>query len=288
MQIKASTGNRCNGSCSPEKRQRNPRVPAAAWGRFRRFAARRVSSKIDQCSGYHRHLKEDVMCTSYESNNPREPFDVFSLFPRPDFDYRGEIYKDYFAPIFRRDGDDFITAPASFGMVPRKRIPPGLKVFDTMNARGESVGEKRSFSVAWKNLQLCLISCKTFFEPNYETGKAVRWKIGVADGGPLAIAGLWRAWEEPDGGQSLSFTMLTVNANEHPLMKRFHRPGDEKRSVVILPPTEYGGWLSSKTTDEARSFLNLYLTEAMRAEPFPLPPRKPASKPADDEQQTLI
>jgi hypothetical protein len=46
--------------------------------------------------------------------------------------------------------------------------------------------------------------------------------------------GLWRAWEEPDGPPSLSFTMLTINADEHPLMKRFHKPEDEKRSVGIL------------------------------------------------------
>jgi len=32
---------------------------------------------------------------------------------------------------------------------------------------------------------------------------------------------------------------LTVNADDHPLMKRFHKPNDEKRSVVIVPPTQY-------------------------------------------------
>jgi putative SOS response-associated peptidase YedK len=99
------------------------------------------------------------MCTSYESNNPKEPFDVFSLFPRPDFEYRSEIYKDYFAPIFRRTESRFETIPASFGMVPRNRIPPGVRPYDTMNARSESIGEKRSFSGAWNRLQLCLIPC---------------------------------------------------------------------------------------------------------------------------------
>jgi putative SOS response-associated peptidase YedK len=64
--------------------------------------------------------------------------------------------------------------------------------------------------------------------------------------------------------------MLTVNADEHPLMKRFHRPGAEKRSVVIIPPAEYEDWLSCKSTDEARSFLQLYPADAMHAEPFPL------------------
>jgi putative SOS response-associated peptidase YedK len=35
----------------------------------------------------------------------------------------------------------------------------------------------------------------------------------MADGSPLAIAGLWKSWEEPDGGQSQSFTM-TVKAED--------------------------------------------------------------------------
>ncbi|MFP3549773.1 SOS response-associated peptidase family protein [Paraburkholderia sp. SIMBA_049] len=231
--------------------------------------------------------QEAQMCTSYEAN-PNDAWDVFSLFPVPDFDYRPEIYKDYFAPIFRRSGDQLETVPASFGIVPRRHIPPGVKVFDTMNARSESIADKRSFSSAWKGLQLCLIPCRTFFEPSYETGKPVRWKIGMADDEPFAIAGLWRQWKEADGSGSFSFTMLTVNSDEHPLMKRFHKPGDEKRSVVIVPPVSYEAWLSSRSTDEARSFLSLYAVEAMHAEPFPLPPRKSTAKPADDEQQSLI
>jgi len=39
---------------------------------------------------------------------------------------------------------------ASYGMVPRKRIPEGGRPFDTMNARAETVGQLRSFSGAWK------------------------------------------------------------------------------------------------------------------------------------------
>ena len=227
------------------------------------------------------------MCTSYEANPNDARWDVFSLFPRPDFEYKPEIYKDYYAPIFLRGGEQLTTVPASFGIVPRRHIPPGVKVFDTMNARSESVEQKRSFSGAWKSLQFCLIPCMSFFEPNYEAGKAVRWKIGMANGDPLAIAGLWRQWKEADGSQSLAFTMLTVNAAEHPLMNRFHRPGDEKRSVVIVPTTEHANWLSCKSADEARALLQLYPVEAMHAEADPLPLRKPKAV-ADDETQSLF
>ncbi|BCG05528.1 DUF159 family protein (plasmid) [Paraburkholderia sp. PGU19] len=227
------------------------------------------------------------MCTSYEAN-PNDVWDVFSLFPVPNFDYKREIYKDYYAPIFRHGDNEFETVPASFGIVPRRHIPPGVKVFDTMNARSDSVDQKRSFSSAWKNLQLCLIPCVTFFEPDYETGKAVRWRIGTASGDPLAIAGLWRQWKEADGSLSLAFTMLTVNSDEHPLMRRFHKPADEKRSVVIVPPSGYADWLSCRSADEARSFLQLYPAEAMHAEPYPLPPRKAVAKQPEDDQPSLL
>jgi putative SOS response-associated peptidase YedK len=226
------------------------------------------------------------VCTSYEPTHRDEP-NTFDLFPLADFDYKREIYKDYAAPIFRRGADGYTTDPATFAIVPRRRIPEGVKPFDTMNARAETVGERKHFSGAWKSQQLCLIPAKWFYEPNYETGKAVRWRIGMADGLPFAIAGMWRAWKEDDGGQSFSFTMLTVNADEHPLMKRFHKPDDEKRSLVIVPRASYEDWLSCGSTDEARSFLNLFPADEMRAEAYPLPPRKPKGS-AGDETQPLF
>ncbi|WP_433703842.1 SOS response-associated peptidase [Paraburkholderia sacchari] len=217
------------------------------------------------------------MCTNYAAARRDQLFKHFGIEP-PDSPWRDEVYKDYPAPIIRRiDGAERADV-ATFGIVPRKHIPPGVRPFDTMNARSETVGEKRSFSGAWKRQQLCLIPAEAFYEPNYESGKAVRWRIGMADGTPFAIAGLWREWNEPEG-PALSFTMLTVNSAEHPLMKRFHKPGDEKRSVVILPPSEYEGWFASSSMDEARSFLNLFPTNKMHAEAFPAPSR--AKKAAD-------
>jgi putative SOS response-associated peptidase YedK len=216
------------------------------------------------------------MCTSYHLGdvNFRAVFDV----DPPSGEWRAEVYKDYAAPIvLREDGDGRVARLATFGMVPRKHIPPGVKVFDAMNCRSESVAAKRSFSGAWRAGQLCLIACTAFYEPSYKTGEAVRWRIGMADGEPFAIAGLWRAWNEPDG-TALSFTMLTANADDHPLMRRFHRPGDEKRSVIILPPSQYDEWMACKNPELARTFFRLPHEDEMFAEAAPLPPRRPSSQ----------
>ncbi|CAG9217868.1 Abasic site processing protein [Paraburkholderia tropica] len=212
------------------------------------------------------------MCTNYAAARRAQLFRHFGIEP-PDSPWRDEVYKDYPAPIIRRAGDATHADVATFGMVPRKHIPPGVRVVDTMNARAETVGEMRSFSGAWKRQQLCLVPCDAFYEPNYENGKAVRWRINMASGEPFAIAGLWREWNECQDDKALSFTMLTVNSSEHPLMRRFHKPGDEKRSVVIVRPADYENWLTSRTMDEARSCPNLLPADLMHAEACPAPPR---------------
>jgi putative SOS response-associated peptidase YedK len=62
----------------------------------------------------------------------------------------------------------------------------------------------------------------------------------------MGLAGLWSTWRSPSGEQIESFTMLTINADSHGLMRRFHKPEDEKRMIVILPPERYDDWLRAK------------------------------------------
>ncbi|AOJ62757.1 hypothetical protein WJ32_10020 [Burkholderia ubonensis] len=62
-------------------------------------------------------------------------------------------------------------------------------------------------------------------------------------------------------------SMLTVNADGHGVMGRMHKPGDEKRSVVILRPTDYDEWLHTKNVDAARAMLQLYPARDMVAAP---------------------
>lgn len=102
-----------------------------------------------------------------------------------------------------------------------------------------------------------------------ETGKPVRWEIGSADGAPLGIAGIWEHKQDgPNGLPLLSFSMLTINADGHPLMQRFHKPNDEKRMVVILHPDHYDDWLHCEL-DDAPAFFARYPAELLTARPAP-------------------
>ncbi|WP_373991912.1 SOS response-associated peptidase [Duganella sp. BuS-21] len=188
--------------------------------------------------------------------------------------WKAETWKDYAAPIVRRGADGRREGiVASYGIVPRKRIPAGVRPFDTMNARSETVGQLRSFSGAWKRTQLCLVPMTAFYEPCYETGKAVRWGIGMADQSMFAVAGLWREWEG-DAGLEHSFTQLTINADDHSLMNRFHKPDDEKRALVIVPQAEWDDWLACTDPEYARSFLSHYPADLMTSCAAPVPLRE--------------
>ena len=84
----------------------------------------------------------------------------------------------------------------------------------------------------------------------------------------MGIAGLWGWWRGPDGREWLSFTMLTINADEHAVFKRLHRPGEEKRMVVILDEADYDAWLEAPLA-RMPDFLKPYPAELLHAEPSP-------------------
>lgn len=128
----------------------------------------------------------------------------------------------------------------------------------TYNARSETVATKPSFRTAWRNAQLAAIPVQCFFEPNYETGKAVRHAIRRRDGEPFWLAGLWERRMDDPGPTRMSFTLLTMPASGHSIMGRMHGPEDEKRSVVVLEGDDWKRWLTMSRPDDRAQFLELF------------------------------
>ena len=57
-------------------------------------------------------------------------------------------------------------------------------------------------------------------------------------------ASIYLRWRDPkDGPPIFTFTMPTVNTDTHPIYKRFHKPGEEKRMPIFLDLKGYGPWL---------------------------------------------
>jgi putative SOS response-associated peptidase YedK len=169
-----------------------------------------------------------------------------------------EVFPTYPGPIILKSHNTNRTAIglARFGLIPSwaKEETFGRK---TYNARVETVDQKPSYRHAWSQRHYALTLADAFYEPCYESGKAVRTLIKQANQEPMAIASIWDTWTEPETGELIaSFSMLTIDASAHPVMQRMHKPEDEKRTVVPLKPELFNAWLNA-TPEEARALLHL-------------------------------
>lgn len=190
-------------------------------------------------------------------------------------EFNPEIWPLGLAPmIWLDDKGRRRVAAGQFGLVPHwaKEVVYGRR---TYNARSETVAKLPSFRDAWKRAQRCIIPAEAVYEPCYESGKAVRWCIEQPGAVPMGIAGIWvdhPTLKHKDGSPVVSFSMLTVNAEGHPVFQRMHGPADEKRMVVILDPSDYDNWLTC-SPDEATDYFKQWMGP-LNAFPKALPPRK--------------
>lgn len=192
------------------------------------------------------------MCSHYRPPDFERLKTFHPFAPTRQLEYPPDAWPGYAAPFLINEGGGMWVA-GSFGLVPYWADPKLAR--STYNARSETIAEKPSFRRAWKERRLCIIPASCIFEPCYETGRAVPWRIGRADGEPFGVAGIWERRAGDEGVTRWSCSMLTINADEHPLMSRFHKPADEKRSVVILSPADYDQWLTAKNEAELRELL---------------------------------
>ena len=199
-----------------------------------------------------------------------------ALLSAPASELKKEVFPGYAAPFVRRpkerdSGDEAVPAREAvvglFGLLPHWAKDEKLTK-STYNARSETVSVKPSFREAWKKAQHCIIPAEAFYEPDWRSGKHVPTRIARADGKPHGIAGLWSAWRNAEGHEILSFTMLTINADDHAVMRDYHRPGDEKRMIVLLRDDDYDAWLDAPAS-RSMDFMRPSAPENLRPTALP-------------------
>ena len=83
------------------------------------------------------------------------------------------------------------------------------------------------------------------------------------------------AWiDKATGEVHESYTMLTINADEHPLMRRMHKPDpkappekQDKRSVIPLEAADFDQWLEG-TVQQAKGLMKLAPVEIFEGGPM--------------------
>jgi putative SOS response-associated peptidase YedK len=123
-----------------------------------------------------------------------------------------------------------------------------------INARAETVGEKPAFKALLKKKR-CIVPMDGFYEwqpgnpdgPLNAKGKPLKQPMFIHSigGKPLAVAGLWTTWKDPDDpdGRFLhSATLITTAANA--TMRPVH-----DRMPALLTPDRWAAWLDPANDD---------------------------------------
>ena len=111
-----------------------------------------------------------------------------------------------------------------------------------INARADGVASKPSFRDAFAKRR-CLVPADGFYEWRQEgPGPKQPYAVALRDGAPMALAGLWEGWKQPDVGWLRTFTIVTTEAN--PMLSALH-----VRMPVILGRADWPAWLGERDAE---------------------------------------
>lgn len=199
------------------------------------------------------------MCTRYISPDQAAIERAWEIGRRNQPKWVRDVFPRALGPFLRLDTSgqlDLIVG--TWGLIPTWSNTPTLK-YSTQNCRSEEAAGKPTFKDAWRLGQRCIIPAVSFDEPCWETAKNVWWRFRRADGQPWRLAGLWNTWTDRATGEIVeSYTMLTVNADSHPIMNRMHKPDpklppdqQDKRSIVSIEQADLAQWLQGGVAEAA-------------------------------------
>ena len=141
---------------------------------------------------------------------------------------------------------------ATWGLVPhwvRDEVQQKKFWNNTLNARGETIFEKPAFRDAARHHR-CIIYVDGFYEHHHFKGNSYPFLIQKKDHKPIALAGLWSEWTNPDtGGQMRTFSIVTTKGNS--MMTKIHNNPKLKgpRMPLILPEELEDKWLDPVNDD---------------------------------------
>jgi len=224
------------------------------------------------------------MCGRYSLTTPvdglRKLFDFKQL---PNLPPRYNIAPTQAVLVVRRgdglrDQDAVEGAPQAailrWGLIPSWAKDSGIGA-KMINARAETVREKPAFKKAFQRRR-CLLPADGFYEWKVIEGKKQPFRIRFTDGEPFAFAGLWERWQDAEGSEIESCSIITTDAVAS--IEDIHN-----RMPVVLDPHAFGDWLGA-SQDAAQALLQPY-QGAREIEAFPVDPR--VNDVRNDEEELL-
>lgn len=147
------------------------------------------------------------------------------------------------APIIRSNpqGDDFILA--HWGLIPSWSKDRKFSS-NMINARLESASSKPAFRDSFRRKR-CLVPADGYYEwKETSAGAKQPYAIHHENQQSFFMAGLWDAWQAPEGPEIISFSILTRQAS--PQLAQLHH-----RMPVVLNDEGFGSWLDPNLQNAA-------------------------------------
>lgn len=154
-------------------------------------------------------------------------------------------------PVCRRHPEtgEMTVTTLRWGLIPhwmkaRPEVQP-------INARAETVAEKRMFSDAYAKRR-CIVPMDQFYERDK---RRKLHAFGMKDGKPFGVAGIWENWRNQSGEWERTFCIITVPPNE--LVGAIH-----DRMPAIIPIEHHACWLGDDP--DPRELLKPFPAEKMK------------------------
>ena len=126
--------------------------------------------------------------------------------------------------------------PMRWGLVPSWWKKSLSELPSTFNARAETVADKPMFRAAFKTRR-CIIAASGFYEWTGKAGAKTPHYFSAPSGEPLALAGLWERWRDPESDATFDSATIIVGAAGK-WMSRFH-----DRMPIILEWSSARDWM---------------------------------------------
>ena len=176
------------------------------------------------------------MCGRYElSSHPEAIALAFGLAHPPDIHPRYNIAPTQQVPIVRRNAAGARElVQVRWGLVPRWARDPSIGA-RMINARAETVAVKGAFRNSLARHR-CLVPANGFYEWQATRSGKRPLHVGMPDGRPFGLAGLYERWLSPEG--EVLDTCAIVTAAACASLREVH-----DRMPVIVPDAAYARWL---------------------------------------------
>lgn len=216
------------------------------------------------------------MCGRYNFNADALFFKRFNIQKKLNYGPNFNITPGSSVPVVVRKSPNQAVF-MKWGLIPYWAKDPNIG-YRMINARVETIQVKPSFSRSLK-LKRCLVPANGFYEWKKTDQGSLPFYITFKNRPIFAFAGLYDSWENPEGKEIQSYTIITTNPNKviSPIHNRMPAILDEKDEDVWLDP-------QNQDSDKLVNLLQPNESEKMLAYPI----SKKVNNPSNNDKSLIL